>query len=204
MTRRARLVSRRRQAPLRHHSRCAGLLAVCPDDTQHRAGDGGRPRDRDQRHEHRRVDHGVVLGHLHRRGWRSRRSGRTGEDLDVGIHPQHRRLAAGRDRAAWRAGGTAADAGPHLPGTLGRVHHAGEPRAHQDVLGRRRPSAGGESLVHGLLGRFWIRRSLRRPHDRERGMALDLLRVGRGISGRDADGARDTGEQGCRRKGLSV
>ena len=89
-------------------------------------------------------------------------------------------------------------------GLSARVHHAREPGAHQDVLGRRRPSTRGESLVHGLLGRIWIRRSLRRPHDRERRMALDLLRIGRRISGRDADGARNTGEQGCRRKGLSL
>ena len=33
-------ISRRRQAPLRHHSRCARLLAVCADHPQHRAGDG--------------------------------------------------------------------------------------------------------------------------------------------------------------------
>ena len=67
-------ISRRRQAPLRHHSRCARVLAVCADHSQHRAGDGRRSRSGDERHEHRRVHHGVVLGHLHRRRWRSRRS----------------------------------------------------------------------------------------------------------------------------------
>ncbi len=128
----------------------------------------------------------------------------TGEDPDVGVHPQHRRLAAGRDRAGRRVGGSAADAGPHLSGPLGRVHHAREPGAHQDVLGRRRPSTRGEPLVHGLVGRLGIRGALRRPHGRERRMALDLLRVGGGIGGRHADGARDTGEQGCRRERLSV
>ena len=70
----------------------------------------------------------VVVGGL------ADRIGRV-KDLDVGIHPEHRRLHPGRNRAAGRVGGTAADAGPHLPGTLGRVHHAGEPGAHQDVLG---------------------------------------------------------------------
>ena len=184
MTRDASSISRRRQAPLRHHSRCARLLAVCTDHPQHRAGDGRRPRGCDQRHEHRGVHHRVVLGHLHRGDWRSRRSGRTGEDPDVGVHPQHRRLAAGRHRATRRARRPPADAGPHLSGALGRVHHARESGTHQDVLGRRRPSTGGESLVHGFLGRLWIRRSLRRPYDRERRMALDLLRVGGGISGR--------------------
>ncbi len=74
----------------------------------------------------------------------------------------------------------------------------------KDVLGRRGPSTRSEPLVDGLLGRIWIRRSLRRPHDREHRMALDLLRVGGGISGGDADGARDTGEQGRRREGLPV
>ena len=44
----------------------------------------------------------------------------------------------------------------------------------------RRPSARGEPLVHGLVGRVWIRRALRRPHDGERRMAVDLLRFGRG------------------------
>ena len=91
-----------------------------------------------------------------------------------------------------------------VQGLSARVHHARQSGAHQDVLGRRRPSARGQSLVHGLLGRLWIRRALRRSHGRERRMALDLLRVGRSISGRDADGARHTGEQGCVREGLPV
>ena len=33
------------------------------------------------------------------------------------------------------AGGSAADAGPHQSGALGRVHHAGQPGAHQDATG---------------------------------------------------------------------
>ena len=60
---------------------------------------------RDQRHEHRRVDHGAVLGHLHRRRRRPGRPVRPREDRDVGLRPQHRRLAAGRRwrrRARWR------------------------------------------------------------------------------------------------------
>ena len=80
------------------------------------------------------------------------------------------------------------------------VHHAVEPGAHQGLLGRRRPSTCGEPVVHGLLGRVWIRRAVRRSHDRERRMALDLLRIGGRIGGRDADGARNTGEQSCRAK----
>ena len=89
-------------------------------------------------------------------------------------------------------------------GLSARVHHAREPGAHQDVLGRRRPSARGEPVVDGILGRVRIRRSVRRPDGRERRMALDLLRIGSRISSRDADGARHAGEQGCRRKGLSL
>ena len=100
---------------------------------------------------------------------------------------------------AGRLGGSAADAWPHRAGAVGRVHHARQSGADQNLLGRRRPSARGESLVHGLLGWVWIRRSLRRPDGRERRMALDLLRIGSCFSGRDADGARHAGEQGCGR-----
>ena len=89
-------------------------------------------------------------------------------------------------------------------GLVGRVHHAGEPGAHQDVLGRRRPSARGQPLVHGILGRIRIRRALRRPHGRERRMALDLLRIGGGISGRDADGARHPESKAAAEKELSL
>ena len=44
----------------------------------------------------------LVLGHLHRRHWRSGRSARTREDPDVGLCIQHRRLAP-RRRGASRA-----------------------------------------------------------------------------------------------------
>ena len=55
-------ISRRRQTPLRHHSRCARVLAICADHSQHRAGDGRRSRSGDERDEHRSSHHGIVLG----------------------------------------------------------------------------------------------------------------------------------------------
>ena len=74
----------------------------------------------------------------------------------------------------------------------------------KDVLGRRRPSARGQPLVHGILGWFRLRRAVRRPHGRERRLALDLLRVGGGVGARDADGPRHPGEQGRRSRELYV
>ena len=68
----------------------------------------------------------------------------------------------------------------------------------------RRPSTCGQPLVHGILGWFRVRRAVRRPHGRERRLALDLLRVGGGVSPRDADGPRHPGEQGSRSRELYV
>ena len=72
----------------------------------------------------------------------------------------------------------------------------------KDVLGRRRPSTCGQPLVDGVLGRFRVRRAVRRPHGGERRLALDLLRIGGGVSPRDADGPRHPGEQGGRSREL--
>ena len=54
------------------------------------------------------------------------------------------------------------DARPHLPGALGRLHHAREPGAGEGVLGRRRAPARGQPLVDGLVGRLGLRRAVRR------------------------------------------
>ena len=196
--------SRQRHAPVRHHPRRPGLLAVRPDHSEYRAGDGGRPRDCDQRHEHRRVDHGVVLGHLHRGCGRPRRSHRTGEDPQMGLCPEHRRLAAGRARAGGTLAAPLLMLGRICQGLSARIHHAREPRAHQDVLGRRRPATGHQPVVHGFVGRVGLCRALRRPDGRERRVALDLLRLGGRVRARHADGARHTGEQGRRCTGLPL
>ena len=124
--------------------------------------------------------------------------------LHVGLCLQHRRLAPRRRGATGRPRDAAPDAGPHLSGLVGRLHHAGESRTHQNVLGRRRPSTCGQPLVDGILGWFRVRRAVRRPHGRERWLALDLLRVGGGGSPRDADGPRHPGEQGSRSRELYV
>ena len=67
------------------------------------------------------------------------------------------------------------DAGPDLPGLVRCLHHAGQPRAHQDILGRRRSSARHQLVVHGILGRIWLRGALRRSDGPERWVAIDLL-----------------------------
>ena len=96
------------------------------------------------------------------------------------------------NRAARVACGSAPDAGSHSAGALGGVHHAVEPGAHQGVLGRSRPPTRGEPVVHRLLGWVRVRRAARRPHGRDHRMAVDFLRIGCDLGGRDADGARHT------------
>ena len=164
-------------------------LNICADH-------GGRSGNPDERDEHRRVDHGTVLGHLHRRHGRARRSSRTGEGRAVGLRPQHRRLAPGRSGAVGGTGISLSDAGPHLPGALGRLHHARESGARESLLGRCGAPARCQPVVHGVVGRLGLRRALRRPDGGKRRLALDLLRVRGGVGDRHAHGARHPGEQG--------
>ena len=176
-----------------------GLLAVRPDDAEHRADHGGRSRDREERDEHRGVDHGAVLRHLRRRRRRARRSRRTRQDrawsasssassasLLVGLAPSGALatplLMVGRICQGLSAACV-------MPASLALV------KAYWDGAGRQRAvslwsmgswgGAGFAALFGGLGGG-------------KHRLALDLLRLRRGLGDRHADGARHPGEQGRR------
>src|SRR5438105_698098 len=108
----------------------------------------------------------------------------------MGLRPQHRRLPPRRSGAGGGVGVHLLARRPHLPGALGRLHHAGEPGAGESLLGWRRAPARRQSVVHGFLGRLGFRRTLRWLDRAKRRVALDFLRGRGGVRHRHADGAR--------------
>ena len=87
--------------------------------------------------------------------------------------------------------------GRALPGASGSLHHAGQPGAGENVLGRRRAPARGQPVVDRFLGRFgrllrysaaWWRRT-------SAGAGSSSLRVVAALLGM-RDDARHAGEQG--------
>jgi len=94
---------------------------------------GGLLADRPDNPEHRRVDHGPVFGHLHRRDRRDRRPHRPRKGGDEGLRAPDRRLAARGPCPRRRRRHHVSDAGPDRTGPVGRLHHVAE---HHECLER--------------------------------------------------------------------